>query len=212
MQARMTEERIRELLTTFLAPASLSTNQIELVLDYLDLLLKWNSKVNLTAVREPEEIVSRHFGESLFAARHLFPDRDSATTAIDIGSGAGFPGLPLKIWSSALDLTLIEANQKKAVFLREVIRTLGLTQVSVLAQRAETVNAMAELVSLRAVERFEKTLPIAQQLLKARGRIALLIGSGQTETARSLLPDIRWDDPIPIPLSHSRILLVGESE
>src|SRR5579864_5126447 len=160
MQARMTEERIRELLTPFLAPASLSTNQIDLVTAYLDLLLKWNSKINLTAVREPEEIVTRHFGESFFAARRLFPDMNSAT-ALDIGSGAGFPGLPFKIWAPALDLTLIEANQKKAVFLREVVRTLSLSQVSVLAQRAEMVPVRADLVSLRAVERFEKTLPIA---------------------------------------------------
>ena len=211
MQARMTEERIRELLTPFLAPASLSTNQIDLVTAYLDLLLKWNSKINLTAVREPEEIVTRHFGESFFAAQQLFPNRDSAT-ALDIGSGAGFPGLPFKIWAPALDLTLIEANQKKAVFLREVVRTLGLTQVSVLAQRAETVNARAELVSLRAVERFEQALPNAGRLLKAGGRIALLIGSAQVETAKSLLPDLRWEEPVAIPLSRSRALLVGHAE
>jgi 16S rRNA (guanine527-N7)-methyltransferase len=208
----MNDGRIRELLTPFLDSASLSTNRIDLVTVYLDLLLRWNSKINLSSVREPEEIVTRHFGESFFAARRLFPNRDSATTAIDLGSGAGFPGLPMKIWSSTLDLTLIEANQKKAVFLREVVRTLGLAQVSVLAERAEDAHALAELVSLRAVERFEKTLPIARQLLKPRGRIALLIGSAQVETARSLLSDIRWVEPIPIPLSRNRVLLVGQAK
>jgi 16S rRNA (guanine527-N7)-methyltransferase len=206
----MTEGRIRELLKPFLGPASLSTNQIDLLSTHLDLLLKWNSKINLTAVREPEEIVTRHFGESFFAARQLFPGSDLPSTAMDIGSGAGFPGLPFKIWSPTLELTLIEANQKKAVFLRELVRALALPQVSVLALRAETVQDRADLVSLRAVERFEKTLPIAQQLLKPAGRIALLIGSGQCEAAMSLLPDFRWDNPIPIPLSHSRVLLVGE--
>jgi 16S rRNA (guanine527-N7)-methyltransferase len=208
----MTEERIRELLEPFLDPTSLSDSQLKLVSTYLDLLLKWNSKINLTAVRGPEEIISRHFGESFFAARQLSLDRNSAATAIDIGSGAGFPGLPFKIWAPALDLTLIEAKQKKAVFLREVVRTLGLTQVSVLAQCAENVQDRADMVSLRAVERFEKTLPIAQQLLNPGGRIALLIGSGQCDAAKSVLPNLGWDSAIPIPLSQSRILLVGASE
>jgi len=207
----MTEPRIRELLSSFLDPASLSTKQIELVSAYLDLLLNWNSKMNLTAVREPEEIVTRHFGESFFAARQLLSNPDSATTAIDIGSGAGFPGIPMKIWSQTLNLTLIEANQKKAVFLREVVRTLGLTKVSVLAQRAEDVQARADLVLLRAVERFENTLPVARPLLQVGGRIVLLIGSAQVETAKSLLSDLRWQEPIPIPLSRSRVLLVGHS-
>jgi 16S rRNA (guanine527-N7)-methyltransferase len=208
----MTEGQIGELLAPFLGPDSLSDSQLKLVSTYLDLLLKWNSKINLTAVRDPEEIVTRHFGESFFAARQLFPDRDSTATAIDIGSGAGFPGLPFKIWSPALHLTLIEANQKKAVFLREVVRALALPQVDVLAQRAENAGARADLVLIRAVERFERTLLIAQQLLKPGGRIALLIGHGQAEAAKSLLRALRWDNPIPIPLSRNRILLVGESK
>jgi len=207
----MTEGRIRELLTPFLYPASLSVSQFELVSSYLDLLLKWNSKINLSAVREPEEIVTRHFGESFFAARQLFLNPDSGT-AIDIGSGAGFPGIPMKIWAPTLHLTLIEATQKKAVFLREVVRTLGLQQVSVLAQRAESVQARADLVSLRAVERFENTLPLARPLLQVGGRIVLLIGSAQVETAKSLLSDLRWQEPIPIPLSRSRVLLVGHTK
>ena len=212
----MNEERIRKLLEPFLDPTSLSDSQLKLVSTYLDLLLKWNSKINLTAVRDPEAIVSRHFGESFFAARHLLidrvVDRDSSATAIDIGSGAGFPGLPFKLWSPTLNLALIEANQRKAIFLREVVRALALSQVDLLAQRAEDVQACADLVSLRAVERFEKTLPIAQRLLKPGGRIALLVGSGQCEAAKSLLPDLRWEDPIPIPLSLSRVLLVGRSK
>jgi 16S rRNA (guanine527-N7)-methyltransferase len=207
----MTEGRIRELLEPFLDPASLSASQLKLVSTYLDLLLKWNSKINLTALRDPEEIVTRHFGESFFAARQLSLDRNFATTAIDIGAGAGFPGLPLKIWAPALDLSLIEANQKKAVFLREVVRALGSTQLRVLSQRAETVQARADLVSLRAVERFERTLPIAQQLLNPGGRIALLIGNGQVKTANSLLLSLRWEEPVPIPLSRGRVLFVGYS-
>ena len=112
------QKRIAELLTPFIGPASLSDLQLSSIQVYLELLLKWNAKLNLTAIRDPEEAIARHFGESLFAARQLFPTGPSRDTAIDIGSGAGFPGLPLKLWNSSLELTLIESNQRKATFLR----------------------------------------------------------------------------------------------
>src|SRR5438094_5607441 len=111
-------DRIGDLLLPFINGSVLSGAQAKQLSLYLDLLLKWNSKINLTAVRDPEEIVTRHFGESLFAARQLFPE-PIAGTVIDVGSGAGFPGIPIKIWNDAADLTLIESNQKKAVFLHE---------------------------------------------------------------------------------------------
>lgn len=211
-QARLAQERIRELFAPFLAPESLSENQLQSIFTYLDLLMKWNSKINLTAVRSPEEIVTRHFGESLFAARHLFPAPLSGGTAIDLGSGAGFPGLPFKIWTPALELTLLESNNKKVAFLREVVRSLNLSVVRVLAHRAEDVEDKAELVSLRAVERFEQALPIARRLVKPGARLALLIGAGQFEQGKSLLPDIQWEDPVPIPLSRSRVLAIGHSQ
>jgi 16S rRNA (guanine527-N7)-methyltransferase len=207
----MTTEKIQALLASFVGPASLSSEQLAQVSAYLDMLLKWNSKINLTAVREPEEIVTRHFGESFFAARHLFPTRDFSMTAIDVGSGPGFPGVPLKIWNPALSLTLIEANQKKAVFLREVIRSLQLGCVDVLNQRAEAVGAKADLVSLRAVEQFEDTVLIASRLLEDNGTLALLIGAAQVERAQRLLPGLRWDSPISIPLSRNRVLLIGRT-
>src|SRR5947208_1608074 len=107
-------ERIAELLPRFVGTAPLTDSQVSAIRIYIELLLKWNSKLNLTAIRDPEEIVSRHFGESLFAARQLFPAADSHESVIDVGSGAGFPGLPLKLWSQNIDLTLIESNQRKA--------------------------------------------------------------------------------------------------
>src|SRR5580698_9800537 len=88
---------------------------------YLDLLLKWNTRTNLTAIRDPEEIVCRHFGESLFAAQHLDP---AATTLLDFGSGAGFPGLPIALLRPEIQVTLAESQNKKATFLREVVRSL----------------------------------------------------------------------------------------
>lgn len=174
---------------------------------YLDLLLKWNAKINMTAVRQAEEIVQRHFGESLFAADQL--QLDGASTLIDFGSGAGFPGLPIKIIAPHLHVTLIESQQKKATFLREVIRTLDLKNIVVHAGRAEESSLKSEIVTMRAVEKFEAALTIAASLVEARGRLALLIGSAQVDVARQVLPHFQWQNPIPIPRSRERLVLVS---
>ncbi len=187
----------------------LSDEKLSTLLTYLDLLLKWNAKINLTAVRDAEGVVTRHFGESLFASQHLLPDPNNSETAIDIGSGAGLPGIPLKIWAPALTVKLIEGNQKKATFLREVVRTLHLTDIEILADRAENVSAAAGLVTFRAVERFERVLEMAKGLVSRKGRIGMLIGEGQAQTAESALPDFRWQKPLPIPHSRNRVLLIG---
>ena len=129
---------------------------------------------------------------------------------IDLGSGAGFPGLPIKLWSPDIDLTLVESNHCKATFLREVIRALDLRSVVVLTQRAESVSLRTDLVTFRAVERFERILPVAFGLVKPGGRIALLIGEAQVESAKSMLPGIAWKNSIQIPSSKSRRLLIGE--
>ena len=176
------------------------------------MLLKWNLKLNLTAIRDPEEIVARHLGESLFFARQLFPSGDSNLSAIDIGSGAGFPGLPLKIWAPSLALTLVESNQRKATFLREVIRALTLKQVSVLAERAEVITAGADVVTFRAVEHFERILPIAFKLTRPGGRVAIAIGISQVQEALSLLQQARWSEAIPVPNSRSRVVLMAEKK
>lgn len=226
----MDAARIVELLTPFLgnpapfvgeSPSSrvggraegsvdLTSSQIENIRGYVELLLRWNARVNLTAIREREEIVTRHFGESLFAARHLFQTQQAATDhLIDFGSGAGFPGLPIKIWSPELKCTLIESNQKRSTFLREVVRKLGLANVEVFARRAEDLKGQADVLTLRAVERFELALPIAASLVRTGGRLALLVGEGQIARARDLVPGIAWDDPLNIPLSSRRALLIG---
>src|SRR5207302_6978050 len=185
----MTASEMSEALAPFLgSDIELSRNQIRSIQSYLDLLLKWNSRSNLTAILEPKEILTRHFGESFFAARHL--PVSSGETAMDIGSGAGFPGLPLKIWHDGLKLSLIESNQRKATFLREAIRALHLTNVEVLTSRAEELRVQADLVTLRAVETFDRILSVTRNLTKSGGRIALLIGSVQAATAKSVLPDV----------------------
>jgi 16S rRNA G527 N7-methylase RsmG len=112
-------------------------------------------------------------------------------------------------------LTLIEPNHRKAAFLREVARALTLTSVNVLTSRAETLlnetqpAFSLDVVTLRAVERFESVLPIAARLVAPGGRLALLIGASQVPPAAALLPGFAWDAPLPVPLSHSRILITA---
>jgi 16S rRNA (guanine527-N7)-methyltransferase len=194
------------------APA-LSETLVSQFSGYLDLLLRWNARTNLTAVRNPQEIVTRHFGESLFAARQIFPAGESieavATRLADVGSGAGFPGLPIKLWAPRLQVTLIESQQKKVTFLREVVRALGLTGVEVQACRAEQVHGTFDVVTLRAVERFDEVVPVAAGLLRPGGRLGLLIGEDQVVRAGDLLPALRWERPSGIPNSRRRVVLVG---
>ncbi len=202
-------------------PAVLSLVQLQSISTYIDLLLRWNARINLTSIREPEQIVTRHFGESLFAARALFPTTgrvvagDSPAHLIDIGSGAGFPGLPIKIWAPDIRLTLIESNQKKATFLREVIRAIRFTNVDVLAGRAEDFPAPQSCepltVTLRAVERFRRILPVAASLVPPHGRLGLLIGDSQVPAAHELVPAFTWSPPVKIPLSSARVLLIGRN-
>jgi 16S rRNA (guanine527-N7)-methyltransferase len=213
--------RIAELLAPFL-PQALEAGQLTAVGKHLDLLLRWNQRINLTAVRDPEQIVSRHFGESLFAAAQLFPrSATSEHRVIDVGSGAGFPGIPIRIYAPVA-LTLIESRQRKAIFLREVARALDFTDIEVFAGRAEDYPpqspARSLTVTLRAVERFEQAITTAAHLLRSgqrlsagdQRRLALLIGEGQVDTARGLEPQFAWAEPVPIPQSRSRVLLLGE--
>jgi 16S rRNA (guanine527-N7)-methyltransferase len=229
----MTSARVAELLAPFLAapaarapadprhsnqageePALLSPSQLQDISTYIDLLLRWNARINLTAIREPEEIVTRHFGESLFAARHLFAvgtltDGTARPTVADLGSGAGFPGIPIKLWAPGISLTLIESNHKKAAFLREVARALTLKDVDVQTVRAEELEATFDVVTLRAVERFDSAVAVAARLVAPAGRLALLVGAAQLSQVRSALPRLMWCDPLPIPISKNRVVAIG---
>jgi 16S rRNA (guanine527-N7)-methyltransferase len=240
----MTPARIAELLEPFVAAADnsrtspLTGSQLSSISMYVYILLRWNARMNLTAIREPEEIVTRHFGESLFAASRLFPiegPEGRASSQIstppnkqgtvasgevtrkgpslaDVGSGAGFPGVPIKLWAPQISLTLIESNHKKATFLREISRALTLTDIDIQTARAESLPpASFDTVTLRAVERFEAILPTAAGLVAPEGRLALLISQAQLPQARHLLPSLQWLDPQTIPNSRSRILAITKA-
>jgi 16S rRNA (guanine527-N7)-methyltransferase len=206
----METAHIADLLAPFTAPAKLSSQMLERLQRYLDLLLLWNARVNLTAVRNPEEIVTRHFGESLFAARVLLGDGWRLASLADVGSGAGFPGIPIKLFAPELALTLIESHNKKAVFLREVIRTLQLDCSEVFCGRAQQWGKTANLVTLRAVEQFERSLQAAAALVAAGGKLCLLIGAGQIPIAQQILgAGWTWQKPNIVPQSTSLVVLVG---
>jgi 16S rRNA (guanine527-N7)-methyltransferase len=238
--------RIAALLDPFLEQ-SLPSLQLDQISTYIDLLLRWNARINLTAIRHPEEIVTRHFGESFFLARHIFPDASSVARApspaspgstqlqpfpepchpersgrdlyttpprvLDIGSGAGFPAIPVKIWAPNIHLTLVESNQKKATFLREVARALTLTNIDVQTPRAEVLAASpdfprTQVVTLRAVEHFETILPQAIKFLAPKATLALLIGKSQLPSLNQQATII-WNPPIPVPQSKVRLLAIG---
>lgn len=172
--------------------------------------------MNLTSVRDPENIVKRHFGESFFLARYI---PSAASDLTDIGSGAGFPAIPILIYRPELQLTTVEVQQRKATFLREVGRSLDL-EFQVKNVRIEellkTQAGSASVVTFRAVEKFDLILPLAANMVRkelhddSRGRLAILIGSSQTSQAERLLPDWIFHPQIPVPGSENRVVLCGE--
>jgi 16S rRNA (guanine527-N7)-methyltransferase len=197
--------QIADLLSPYV---SLSSEQLGLTSMYIDILLKWNDRINLTAIRRPEDIVTRHFGESFFVAQKLVSESWRGSV-IDFGSGPGFPGIPVALYRPNVSMTLIESNGKKATFLAEVISQLGLRNVEVFRGRGESYAGKAELVLMRAVERFADAFSVAAGLVAPGGRVGLLLGEGQVEDAKAGHPEFRWDEVVPIPLGNSRVLLVG---
>jgi 16S rRNA (guanine527-N7)-methyltransferase len=179
-----------------------------LIRSYMDMLLKWNQKVSLTSITDPAEIVARHFGESLFAAQAV-PIR--ARRLVDVGSGAGFPGLALKLVLPETHVTLVEANAKKAAFLNEVVRTLCLERVSVVRGRTEEIDIsqpIADYVTARATGHYEDLLDWSLSALGPGGKLVLWIGADEAEHVTTQ-HTWSWSKPILMPNSARRMLLVG---
>ena len=171
----LSESRIATLLEPYLGNKSVPDDLYGQLSVYLDLLLKWNARTNLTAIREPDAIVQRHFGESLFCARTLESRLTPGATVLDYGSGAGFPGLPLQLLLPPLQVTLAESQGKKASFLREVVRTLGL-KTEVWAYRVEDMPAGTcfNAVVLRAVDDMGAALAGAKDRVRDGGLLVSL--------------------------------------
>ncbi|MGA8107870.1 MAG: 16S rRNA (guanine(527)-N(7))-methyltransferase RsmG [Acidobacteriaceae bacterium] len=173
---------------------------------YLALLVKWNARMNLTAVRRPEEIVRRHFAESLFAARQIPP---GVKTLLDYGSGAGLPGIPIAVARPELTVTLAESQNKKAAFLREAVRTLEL-KAEVWAGRVEQMPAarVFDAVTLRAVDRMAEACRAAALRLRPAGRM-LVFATRATEPLLEEVAGIRWEMETAIPGSNEGFLKTG---
>ena len=178
---------IREILEDFrLDIPSVNQFKISQFKVYLDLLEKWNKKLNLTSEKAPKEILERHIFDSLQYARALSPKGEIK----DIGSGAGFPGIPLKIIYPDLKITLIESQRKRCSFLEAAILKLGLDEIQVLNERAEKIlpSGLVEAVIFRAVSDINNCLELAAPFLKIGGEVILKknIEKKDLETA---LPD-----------------------
>jgi 16S rRNA (guanine527-N7)-methyltransferase len=173
----LSEDRIATLLQPYLPDIIPPANLYAHLSAYLDLLLRWNARTNLTAIRDPEQIVQRHFGESLFVGAHLASIISASQTLLDFGSGAGFPGLPIQLLLPKLRVTLSESQGKKSTFLREATRTLGL-DTKVWAGRVEAmpVESRFDVVALRAVDKMESALAEASLRVASGGILAILGG------------------------------------
>ncbi|MBV9670772.1 MAG: 16S rRNA (guanine(527)-N(7))-methyltransferase RsmG, partial [Acidobacteriales bacterium] len=139
------------------------------MLRYLELLVKWNARMNLTVVGDERQIVQRHFGESLAVAEWILREVGSEGRLFDLGAGAGFPGAPIAVRCPGWQVTLIESQKKKATFLREMVRVVELSNCSVFAGRAEEMKEKADVVSMRAVDRSGDMLEVARRMLVPRG-------------------------------------------
>lgn len=173
------------------------TREQEAALDaHLDLLMRWNQKVNLTAIRSREEAIERHYCESLFLGSRL---PSGALRIADIGSGAGFPGFPVAILRPDCTVTLIESHQRKAVFLREASR--GLANIRILAKRGVDVAETFDWAVSRAVSYAD----LASFLKKLAPNADLLTGA---EAPPETL-GFEWEAPVQLPWGSQRYLRRG---
>lgn len=173
---------------------------------YLDLLLRWNARQNLTAVREPEAILSRHFLESIACARAL---PVGVHTVLDLGSGAGFPGLPIALCRQDFSVTLAESQGKKAAFLREVVRSLEIS-VQVHGERAETLTQTFDCVVLRAVDKMHAAVRVAAEKVRPEGWLAPLSTPREIPFIEETVGEqFQWEPPVSLPGGEERLLLLG---
>jgi 16S rRNA (guanine(527)-N(7))-methyltransferase RsmG len=213
---RRPDSEIRKLLGRAVSSVGveLKAFQMEQLETHFGLLLKWNQKINLTAIRKPREIAGRHFGESLFLSK-LLPAPQGLM--IDVGSGAGFPGLPLKIAWPGTAAVLLEPNHKKATFLNEVVRSCGLEGVEVRSERLEDavqadLAGRAALVTMRAVKPSAELLQGLAKFLQPVGVAALFVGAADAASLTGpapSMPRVHWQAPVPIPQSEQRVILIG---
>jgi len=205
--APLTDEAILAALAEFQLTATYK--QVQQIQQYIAVLLKWNDKINLTAIRDPREILYRHFCESMYATAAVPVENGRLA---DVGSGGGFPGIPIKILRPDLHVFLIESNVKKATFLAEVARDLELADLRVLVNRFEDLVAEdvapLDYVCSRALGEFAPFLSWAGSEAIAAKTAILWIGGRDLDEVMKI-EGWNWREPIPVPQSLRRLLLVG---
>ena len=180
--------------------------------EYYELLARWNRKINLTALADPDEAIDRLLLEPLAAAKHL---PEGTTRLMDIGSGGGSPAIPLKLAVPGLSLTMVEVKARKSAFLREAIRHLSLAETIVENARYEELLARPELherfdvLTIRAVRVQPKTLLSLQAFVKARGTLMLFRGADGNRESESLTPTLTYQATVPLlEATQSRLTLL----
>ncbi len=176
---------------------------------YLSLFLRWNHRLNLSAIRNQESIVSLHFIESIVVGRAL---PAGISSLLDFGSGAGLPGIPIALCRPEIAVTLAESQAKKAAFLQEVVRTLGIP-AKVYAGRAETLENVFDCVILRAVDKMPKAVAAAAKLVAPAGWLALMSTTGQLDALKTAAGvEFSWTPQMHLPGSARRILALGSRQ
>ncbi len=170
---------------------SLAEKQQALLLAYLALLNKWNKTFSLTAIKHPLDMVNLHLLDSLAACVHFQGKR-----VLDVGSGGGMPGIPLAILRPDWSITLLDSNQKKTAFLRQVVIELGLTNVSVVCSRVEAYQSESfDCITARAFADLPLFLQLSQHLLGVHGKIMAMKGT------------VPYDDITKLPATFSTSVL-----
>ncbi len=185
----------------------LQVHEYKSIESHLSLILRWNARMNLTSVRDEDGILSRHFVESIACARAL---PAGIATLLDFGSGAGFPGIPIAICRPEIAVTLAESQGKKAAFLQEAVRVLGLP-VTVFTARAEEMGKDSfDCITLRAVDRMPTAVKAAAGLVRPGGWLALLSTRSELDILKTAAGNaFSWHEIIPLPGSNDRILVIG---
>ena len=158
---------------------NLSEIQLKQFYNYMNLLIEWNKKINLTAIIEPDEIILKHFVDSLTISKYI----SDGTRVVDVGTGAGFPGIPLKIYRQDLEITLLDSLQKRINFLDEVIRELNLEKIETVHSRVEDFGKdkkyreKFDISTSRAVANLATLSEYLLPLVKIGGKVISMKGS-----------------------------------
>ena len=184
---------------------ALTDEQTGRLVNHYALLCRWNQRINLTRIIGPGEAAKLHYAESLFGAKFIV----DARTVLDIGSGAGFPAVPIAVARPGLRITALEANQKKALFLKEAKDELGLENLEVANARFEVFDwAGYDVLTSRALDRAESIYPSVIERMKSNQRLLLYCASDLVEK----LGRACNIETHPIPLSNERVIAIVTSE